>query len=60
MKSSSATATARAAPARKNDAVLNARLTAQLRCYVPEPVDKTWARQRHLGARRDQLLTEKR
>jgi transposase len=40
------------------DAVLIARLTAQLRCYVPEPVDETWARLRHLGARRDQLLTE--
>ncbi len=40
------------------DAVLIARLTAQLRCYVPEPVDETWARLRHLGARRDLLLTE--
>jgi transposase len=40
------------------DAVLIARLTAQLRCYVPEPVDETWARLRHLGVRRDQLLTE--
>jgi hypothetical protein len=26
------------------DAVLLARLTAQLRCYAPEPVDETWAR----------------
>jgi transposase len=25
------------------EAVLIARLTAQLRCYVPEPVDETWA-----------------
>ena len=35
-----------------------ARLTAQLRCYVPEPVDETWGRLRHLGARREQLLVE--
>jgi len=40
------------------DAVLIARLTAQLRCYVPEPADETWARLRHLGVRREQLLTE--
>src|SRR5215213_5685233 len=40
------------------DAVLIARLTGQLRCYVPEPVDETWARLRHLGARREQLITE--
>jgi len=26
----------------EKDAVLIARLTAQLRCYVPEPVDETW------------------
>jgi hypothetical protein len=39
------------------DAVLIARLTAQLRCYVPEPVDETWARLRHLGVRREQLIT---
>jgi transposase len=38
--------------------VLIARLTAQLRCYVPEPVDETWGRLRHLGARRQQLITE--
>ena len=38
------------------DAVLIARLTAQLRCYLPEPVDETWGRLRHLGARREQLL----
>ena len=42
----------------EKDAVLIARLTAQLRCYEPEPVDETWARLRHLGARREQLLTE--
>ena len=32
------------------DAVLIARLTAQLRCYAPEPVNETWGRLRHLGA----------
>src|SRR5258708_5824940 len=42
----------------EKDAVLIARLTAQLRCYVPEPVDETWGRLRHLGTRREQLLTE--
>ena len=42
----------------EKDAVLIARLTAQLRCYVPEPVDETWARLRHLGARREQLIVE--
>jgi transposase len=40
------------------DAVLIARLTAQLRCYLPEPVDETWGRLRHLGARREHLLGE--
>ena len=34
----------------EKDAVLIARLTAQLRCYVPEPVDETWGRLRHLSA----------
>jgi transposase len=38
--------------------VLIVRFTAQMRCYVPEPVDETWALLRHLGARREQLLTE--
>ena len=28
----------------EKDAVLIARLTAQLRCYLPEPVDDTWGR----------------
>ena len=46
----------------EKDAVLIARLTTQLRCYVPEyvpePVDSTWARLRHLGARREQLITD--
>ncbi len=40
------------------DAVLIARLVAQLRCYLPEPVDETWARLRHLGTRREQLTGE--
>jgi transposase len=36
--------------------VIIARLTGQLRCYLPEPVEETWGRLRHLGARRDELL----
>ena len=40
------------------DAVLIARLTGQLRCYLPEPADETWARLRHLGARRARLVAE--
>jgi transposase len=40
----------------EKDAVLIARLTAQLICYIPEPVDETWGRLRHLGARREELL----
>jgi transposase len=43
----------------EKDAVLIARLTAQLRCYVPEPVDEIWGRLRHLGARREQLIVER-
>ena len=42
----------------EKDAVLIARLTAQLRCYIPEPVDETWGRLRHLGARRERLMVE--
>lgn len=42
----------------EKDAVLISRLTAQLRCYLPEPVDETWGRLRHLGTRREQLLDE--
>ncbi|WP_072481387.1 hypothetical protein [Amycolatopsis australiensis] len=38
--------------------MLIARLTAQLRCYIPEPVDEVWGRLRHLGARREQLIVE--
>jgi transposase len=40
----------------EKDAVLIARLTAQLRCYIPEPIDETWGRLRHLGARREEHL----
>jgi transposase len=40
------------------DAMLIARLVGELRCYVPERADETWARLRHLGARRDRLITE--
>jgi transposase len=40
------------------DAVLIARLTAELRCYVPEPGEECWARLRHLGMRRERLITE--
>jgi transposase len=43
------------------DAVLIARLTAQLRCYLPEPVDESnqaWTRLRHLGTRREDLLEQ--
>ena len=40
------------------DAVVIARLAAQLRCYEPERTDATWARLRHLGARRVRLTTD--
>ncbi len=40
------------------DAVLIARLVAQLRCYLPEPADAVWARLRHLGIRRARLVAE--
>jgi transposase len=40
------------------DAVIIARLAAGLRCYVPERTTETWARLRHLGARRVQLTTD--
>ena len=40
------------------DAVLIARLVAQLDCYAPERTDETWARLRHLEARRDRLISE--
>jgi transposase len=40
------------------DAMLIARLVAQLHCYAPERADETWARLRQLGARRERLITE--
>lgn len=40
------------------DAMLIARLVAQLHCYVPECAEQTWARLRQLGARRERLVTE--
>jgi transposase len=40
------------------DAVLIARLTSQLRCYLPEQADETWAHLRHLGIRRARLIAE--
>ncbi|PQP49985.1 hypothetical protein C6A88_10925 [Mycolicibacterium austroafricanum] len=40
------------------DAVLIARLVAQLHCYIPERADQSWARLRQLGARRERLVTE--
>ena len=42
----------------EKDAVLIARLAAQLRCYVPEPVEETWGRLRHLGTRWVRLIVE--
>ncbi|MCV7123987.1 IS110 family transposase [Mycobacterium lacus] len=39
------------------DAVLIARLVAQLDCYVPERADESWAQLRQLGAYRDRLIT---
>ena len=40
------------------DAVLIARLVTELRCYVPERTDETWAHLRHLGTRRARLIVE--
>ena len=40
------------------DAVVIARLAAQLRCYEPERADASWARLRQLGARRARLVTD--
>jgi len=42
----------------EKDSVLIAGLVGQLRCYAPERPDETWARLRHLGARRTRLITE--
>src|SRR6266581_2693350 len=42
----------------QKDAVLIARLTAELRCYRPEVIEEEWAVLRYLGQRRDALVTE--
>lgn len=42
----------------QKDAVLIARLTAELRCYRPEVIEEEWATLRYLGQRRDALVTE--
>ena len=34
-----------------------ARLAVELHCYIPEELDETWAYLRHLGRRRQQLIT---
>ena len=39
------------------DAMIIARLVTELRCYLPERSDPTWARLRHLAARRAGLIT---
>jgi len=41
-----------------NHAVLIARLVSELGCYLPERPEQSWARLRHLGARRAQLTTQ--
>jgi transposase len=41
----------------QRDAVLIADLAGQLRCYVPERTDAIYARLRHLGARREELIS---
>src|SRR6266571_1920008 len=40
----------------ERDAVLIARLTAELRCYRPERLEEDWAVLRHLGRRRQRLI----
>jgi transposase len=42
---------------RRQDALLIARLTTQLHCYLPEQPTAVWARLRHLGNRRVEQLT---
>jgi hypothetical protein len=41
----------------ESDCVLIARLAVELHCYIPEELDETWAHLRHLGRRREQLIT---
>ena len=40
------------------DAYLIGKLVIRLECYLPERADATWARLRHLGARRFALVTD--
>jgi transposase len=40
------------------DTVLIGTLVARLQCYLPERADEDWARLRHLGARREQLVSD--
>lgn len=40
-----------------DDAVIIGRLTAELRCYLPYLPEGPWARLRHLGARRTEVIT---
>jgi transposase len=39
------------------DCVLIARLAIELHCYIPEQLEEAWAHLRHLGRRRQQLIT---
>jgi transposase len=41
-----------------SDAMIIARLVTELRCYLPERADPEWARLRHLGARRAELVSD--
>src|SRR6201987_2683937 len=41
----------------ESDCVMIARLAVELHCYIPEELDETWAYLRHLGRRRQQLIT---
>ena len=41
----------------ESDCVMIARLAFELHCYIPEELDEAWARLRHLGRRRAQLIT---
>jgi transposase len=40
------------------DAYLIGKLVTRLECYLPERADETWARLRHLGARRSGLVAD--
>ena len=42
----------------ETDAIIIARLATELRCYLPERAEPAWARLRHLGARRAELVTD--